>query len=50
MNQYTYSIPNDPLTGEPSTTVILRSDGTYIPTEPANSDYQEYLKHEATAE
>ena len=23
---------------------------TWIPIDPANSDYQEYLKHEATAE
>jgi hypothetical protein len=50
MSDYTYTIPNDPVTGEPSAVVILRSDGMYIPTDPANSDYQEYLKHEATAE
>jgi len=24
--------------------VVLRSDGVFIPKDPANSDYQEYLK------
>ena len=43
MSDYTYSIPNDPVTGEPSTLIVLRSDGTYIPINPANSDYQAYL-------
>jgi len=43
----TYSIPNDEITGEPSITMICRTDedGTiwWIPTDPANSDYQAYL-------
>jgi len=43
----TYTIPTDPTTGEPSTTIICRTneDGTetWIPTDPANSDYQAYL-------
>jgi hypothetical protein len=42
-----YTIPNNPLTGNPSTDVILRTDEngieTWIPTDPANSDYQAYL-------
>jgi len=41
--EYTYSIPINPLTNEPSTEVILRSDGAFIPLDPANSDYQAYL-------
>jgi hypothetical protein len=43
MNNYTYSIPNNPSSGLPSTEIILRSDGAFIPTDPANSDYQAYL-------
>jgi len=40
---FTYTIPVDPFTNEPSTTIILRSDGWSIPCDPANSDYQAYL-------
>lgn len=47
MEKYTYTIPTDPMTGELSTSVILRSDGAYIPIDPANSDYQRYLNPEA---
>jgi hypothetical protein len=43
MIKYTYTIPLDELTGEPSTHVIVRSDGAFIPTDPLNSDYQAYL-------
>ena len=43
----TYTIPTDPITSEPSKTIIIRldEDGTvwWIPTDPANSDYQAYL-------
>jgi hypothetical protein len=42
-----YSIPTD-LDGKPSTTTICihNDDGSisWIPTDPANPDYQEYLK------
>jgi hypothetical protein len=40
---YTYTIPNDIVTNEPRTDVILRSDGAFIPLDPANADYQAYL-------
>jgi hypothetical protein len=47
MTKYTYSIPNDPVTGEPSTTSITRSDGCTIPVDEGNLDYQRYLNPEA---
>jgi hypothetical protein len=40
---FTYSIPTDPLTNQPMVGIIQRSDGWFIPTDPANSDYQAYL-------
>jgi hypothetical protein len=39
MEKYTYEVTETEL-GE---TIILRSDGAFIPTDPANSDYQAYL-------
>jgi len=43
MTTYTYSIPND-ANGNPRTDVIFRNeDGAWIPTDPANADYQAYL-------
>ena len=40
--EYTYLIPKDFL-GQERTDYILRSDNAWIPTDPANSDYQAYL-------
>jgi len=39
--EYTYEIIKTFL----DSTIILRSDGACIPSDPANSDYQSYLKY-----
>ena len=36
--------PNDPVTGLLAITVQRLSDNAFIPFDPANTDYQEYLK------
>jgi hypothetical protein len=43
MKKYTYEEVTTPLGEE----MILRSDGAWIPKDPANSDYQRYLNPEA---
>jgi hypothetical protein len=37
-------LPNHPLTGEPVEMVKRLSDNAFIPFDPANTDYQEYLE------
>ena len=47
MMNYTYEKVLLP-TGEENTELIKRvEDAAFIPTDPANSDYQAYLEHEA---
>ena len=36
--------PNDILTGQPAQGIKRLSDNAFIPFDPANTDYQEYLK------
>ncbi len=38
-----YKLTNPPISGDPVTTVIRLSDNAFIPFDPANTDYQEYL-------
>jgi hypothetical protein len=36
-------LPNDSFTGQPATSVQRLADNAFIPFDPANRDYQEYL-------
>jgi hypothetical protein len=37
-------LPNDRMTNQPSSFLVRTTDGACIPFDPANTDYQEYLK------
>ena len=37
-------LPNDRMTNQPSFFLVRTTDGACIPFDPANTDYQEYLK------
>ena len=37
-------LPNTPLKNEPAQCILRLSDNAFIPFDPANVDYQEYLK------
>jgi hypothetical protein len=39
-----YQSINDPMTGQPATTVKRLADNAFIPFDPANTDYQTYLE------
>ena len=39
-----YQKLNDPMTGEEAQVIKRLSDNAFIPFDPANTDYQEYLK------
>lgn len=39
-----YQLQLDTLTGQPATCIKLVAGNTFIPFDPANTDYQEYLK------
>ena len=40
---YTYQLTN-PSLGQTSSTLVKRSDGAFVPFDPDNTDYQDYLK------
>ena len=39
-----YKLIKDPITNQLSTSVLRLADNAYIPFDPANTDYQAYLK------
>jgi len=39
-----YQIINDAITGQPAQCIKRLSDNTFIPFDPANTDYQAYLE------
>jgi len=40
----TYQLINPVVSGDPVNSVFRKSDGTSIPFDPANTDYQKYLE------
>ena len=39
-----YQLINDSMTGQPAQCIKRLADNAFIPFDPANTDYQEYLK------
>ena len=39
-----YKLLINPMTNQPALIILQVEDNTYIPMEPANTDYQEYLE------
>jgi hypothetical protein len=39
-----YQLQNNPMTGQPAQCIKRIADNAFIPFDPANTDYQQYLK------
>ena len=43
-NNMYQQLPNSPMMGQPAQCIKRLADSAFIPFDPANTDYQEYLK------